>query len=142
MAGIKRLRSVLSPRRGSGPTAALGDGGPRKLPLSTAYRAGDFVYCSGQVGFGPDGKLVAGGVDAEARQTLDNIAAALALAGASLRDIVKVTVWLADLEDFPAFNAVYRGYFPEAPPARSVVQAGLMIGARIEIEAVAYRPSH
>lgn len=118
----------------------LGDGGPRNLPLSTACRAGDFVYCSGQVGFGPDGKLVAGGVEAETRQTLDNIAAALALADATLRDLVKVTVWLADLDEFSAFNAVYRTYFPEAPPARSVVEAGLMIGARVEIEAVAYAP--
>ena len=87
---------------------AIGDGGPRNLPLSTAYRAGDLVFVSGQVGFGPDGKLVAGGIEAETRQTLDNIAAALALAGASLADVVKVTVFLADLEEFSAFNAVYR----------------------------------
>jgi reactive intermediate/imine deaminase len=119
---------------------ALGDGGPRNLPLSTAYRAGAFVYCSGQVGFGPDGKLVAGGIEAETRQTLDNIAAALQLADASLDDVVKVTVWLEDLAEFADFNAVYRGYFPTSPPARSVVQAGLMIGARVEIEAVAYAP--
>jgi 2-iminobutanoate/2-iminopropanoate deaminase len=117
---------------------ALGDGGPRNLPLSTAYRAGDFIYCSGQVGFGPGGTLVAGGIEAETRQTLDNIADALALAGAVLGDVVKVTVWLADLDEFAAFNAVYRTYFPAAPPARSVVEAGLMIGARVEIEAVAY----
>ena len=118
----------------------LGDGGPRNLPLSTAYRAGDYVFLSGQVGFGPDGKLVAGGIEAETRQTLDNLAAALALADATLGDLVKVTVWLADLDEFAAFNAVYRTHFPSAPPARSVVQAGLMIGARVEIEAVAYAP--
>jgi 2-iminobutanoate/2-iminopropanoate deaminase len=115
----------------------IGDGGPRRLPLSTAYRAGDFIFVSGQVAFGPDGKLVAGGIEAETRQTLDNIASALDQAGASLADVVKVTVWLADLAEFPAFNAVYATYFPKAPPARSTVQAGLMIGARIEIEAIA-----
>jgi 2-iminobutanoate/2-iminopropanoate deaminase len=120
---------------------ALGDGGPRNLPLSTAYRAGDFVYCSGQVGFDPDGKLVSGGIEAETRQTLHNIADALELANASLADVVKVTVWLADLDDFAAFNAVYRTSFRAAPPARSVVQAGLMIGARVEIEAIAYAPA-
>lgn len=119
---------------------ALGDGGPRGFPLSTAYRAGDFVFASGQVGFGSDGKLVAGGIEAETRQTLSNIADALRLAGASLADVVKVTVWLADLEEFAAFNYVYRSYFPESPPARSTVQAGLMLGARVEIEAVAFRP--
>lgn len=117
---------------------ALGDGGPRELPLSTAHRAGDFVFVSGQVGFGPDGKLVAGGIEAETRQTLANIAAALALAGATLADVVKVTVWLADLDDFPAFNAIYRPHFPQSPPARSTVQAGLMLNARVEIEAVAF----
>ena len=117
---------------------AIGDGGPRRLPLSTACRAGELVFVSGQVGFGPDGRLVAGGIEAETRQTLDNIAAALDAAGATLADIVKVTVWLADLGDFAAFNAVYRTYFPASPPARSTVQAGLMIGARVEIEAIAY----
>lgn len=117
---------------------AIGDGGPRGLPLSTAYRAGDFVYVSGQVGFDPDGKLVAGGIEAETRQTLDNIAAALHQAQASLADVVKVTVWLADLGEFAAFNGIYRTYFPTSPPARSTVEAGLMIGARVEIEAVAF----
>jgi reactive intermediate/imine deaminase len=118
----------------------FGDGGPRKLPLSTAVRAGDFVFVSGQVGFGTDGKLVDGGIDAETRQTLDNIAAALALADARMADIVKVTVWLADLDEFSRFNAVYQSYFPEAPPARSTVEAGLMVNARVEIEVVAFAP--
>jgi 2-iminobutanoate/2-iminopropanoate deaminase len=116
----------------------IGDGGPRNLPLSSAMRAGDFVYASGQVGFGPDGKLVAGGIEAETRQTLDNISAALEMAGATLADVVKVTVWLADLDEFQAFNAVYCTYFPSAPPARSTVGAKLMVNARVEIEAVAY----
>lgn len=119
----------------------VGDGGPRKLALSMAYRAGDLVFVSGQVAFGPDGRLVTGGIEAETRQTLNNIGAALAAAGASLADVVKVTVWLADLNDFPAFNATYATYFPAAAPARSTVQAGLMVGAKVEIEVVAYAPS-
>lgn len=119
---------------------AIGDGGPRKLALSMAYRAGDLVFVSGQVAFDADGRLVAGGIEAETRQTLDNIARALDQAGAALADVVKVTVWLADLADFPAFNATYSTYFPASPPARSTVQAGLMIGARVEIEAIAYAP--
>lgn len=116
----------------------LGDGGPRNLPLSAGVRAGDYIFLSGQVGFGPDGRLVRGGIEAETRQTLDNLAAVLAQAGRSLADVVKVTVFLADLDEFAAFNGVYRTYFPSEPPARSTVEAGLMIGARVEIEAVAW----
>ena len=118
----------------------IGDGGPRDLPLSMAYRAGDFVFVSGQVGFGNDGRLVTGGIEAETRQTLENIVAALRLANASLSDVVKVTVWLADLDDFPLFNSIYRSYFPATPPARSTIQAGLMVNARVEIEVVAFAP--
>jgi 2-iminobutanoate/2-iminopropanoate deaminase len=120
--------------------SSIGDGGPRGLPLCLAYRAGDYVFVTGQVGFGPDGALVAGGIEAETRQTLDNIAAALSAAGASLADVAKASVFLADLGDFDAFNAVYRSYFRDAPPARTTVGAQLMIGARVEIEAVAYAP--
>lgn len=119
---------------------ALGDGGPRNLPLSMGMRAGDFIFVSGQVGFGPDGKIIAGGIEAETHQTLDNIGRALALDGAALADVVKVTVWLADLADFAAFNAVYQTFFPQTRPARSTVQAGLLVEARVEIEAIAFAP--
>ena len=119
---------------------ALGDGGPRNLPLSMGMRAGDFIFVSGQVGFGPDGKIIAGGIEAETHQTLDNIGRALALDGAALADVVKVTVWLADLADFAAFNAVYQTCFPQTRPARSTVQAGLLLEARVEIEAIAFAP--
>lgn len=122
------------------PRHAIGDGGPRGLPLSLACRAGDLVFVSGQVAFGPDGRLVPGGIDAETRQTLDNIAAALAEAGATLDDVVKLTVFLADLDEFAPFNAAFRDYFPASPPARTTVAAGLMLGARVEIEAIAFAP--
>ncbi|MBL0373481.1 RidA family protein [Rhizobium sp. KVB221] len=114
--------------------------GAGALPFSQAYRAGDFVFVSGQVAFGPDGKIVPGGIEAETRQTMANIQDRLAAAGCSLADVVKTTVWLANRDDFPAFNKVYGSYFPDNPPSRSTVESRLMIDAAIEIEAIAYRP--
>ncbi|WP_029056921.1 RidA family protein [Stappia stellulata] len=110
------------------------------VPLSAAVRAGDFIFLSGQIPFGPDGDLVRGDIETQTRQVLDNIAAALALANASLADVIKTTIWLTDPADFGRFNAVYGAYFPERPPARSCVASQLMVDARVEIEAVAYKP--
>ncbi|MEL7176725.1 MAG: Rid family detoxifying hydrolase [Pseudomonadota bacterium] len=110
------------------------------VPLSNAVRAGDFVFTSGQVPFGPDGKLVEGGIDVQTKTVLDNLAAALGLAGATLNDVVKTTIWLTDAADFAEFNSVYASYFETPPPARSCVVSALMVPARVEIEAVAYRP--
>ncbi|PSJ57113.1 RidA family protein [Pseudaminobacter soli (ex Li et al. 2025)] len=114
--------------------------GAGSLPFSQAHRAGDLVFISGQVAFGPDGKIVPGGIEAETHQVMANIEARLAAAGCSLDDVVKTTVWLADRDDFPAFNRVYATYFPDAPPSRSTVEARLMINAAIEVEAIAYKP--
>jgi 2-iminobutanoate/2-iminopropanoate deaminase len=114
--------------------------GTSHVPLSPAVRAGDFVFVSGQVPVGPDGVVVAGGIEAQTRQVLDNVKAALALAGASLDQVVKTTVWLEDARDFGAFNKVYATYFPSEPPARTTVESRLMIDIRIEVEAVAYAP--
>jgi 2-iminobutanoate/2-iminopropanoate deaminase len=110
------------------------------LPFSPAVRAGDFVFVSGQVGFGEDKRIVPGGIEAEARQTLQNIANILALDGSSLEDVVKCTVWLHDARDFGAFNKVFAECFPGRKPARSTVESRLMIDAKIEIDAIAYRP--
>ncbi|HLW91296.1 MAG TPA: RidA family protein [Roseiarcus sp.] len=110
------------------------------LPFSPAIRAGDFVFVSGQVAFDADKRIVAGGIEAQTRQTLKNIADILALAGCTLADVVKCTVWLDDARDFAAFNKVYGEHFPERKPARSTVESRLMIDAKIEIEAIAYRP--
>ena len=107
------------------------------VPLSSAVRAGDFIFLSGQVPFGPDGALVGGDIETQTRQVLDNIAAALEQAGASLDDVVKTTIWLTDRNDFVRFNAVYAQYFPHLPPARSCVGAPLMVDANVEIEVVA-----
>jgi reactive intermediate/imine deaminase len=115
-------------------------GPPGPYPYTAAMRAGDFVFVSGQVPAGPDGELVSGGIEAQTRACLDNVKATLALAGCGLDDVVKCTVFLADARDFARFNAVYATYFTGAPPARSTVNAPLVVDARIEIEAIAYRP--
>lgn len=121
---------------------------PRAIgPYAQAIAAGDFVFCSGQVGLDPaTGRLVAGGIEAETGRALENLAAVLAAAGLGLSDVVKTTVYLVDLGgDFAAMNAVYARYFPAPPPARATVGvAALPAGARIEIEAMAVqaRPPH
>ncbi|MBA3517052.1 MAG: RidA family protein [Rhizobiales bacterium] len=114
--------------------------GKSHVPLSPAVRAGDFVYVSGQVPTGLDGKVVAGGIEEQTRQVLENMKAALALAGASMADVVKCLVILTDVREFAEFNKVYASYFPENPPARTTLEAKLVIDIKVEIEAVAYRP--
>jgi 2-iminobutanoate/2-iminopropanoate deaminase len=102
-------------------------------------RAGDFVFCSGQLGLDPaTGELVEGGTVLEAERALRNLGAVLDAAGCSFADVVKVTMFLVDMADFAAVNAVYARFMPDPPPARSTVEvAGLPKGARIEIEAFA-----
>ncbi|MCX5481059.1 RidA family protein [Kaistia geumhonensis] len=114
--------------------------GAAHVPLSPAVRAGDFVYISGQVPTDASGAVVAGGIEAQTRQVMDNVKAALALAGCSLDQVVKTFVILSDARDFGAFNKVYATYFPSEPPARTTVEARLMIDIRIEVEAIAYAP--
>jgi reactive intermediate/imine deaminase len=103
-------------------------------------RAGDFIFVSGQVPVGSDGAIVAGGIEGQTRQVIENIGAALALAGAELSDVIKTTVILIDAKEFASFNKVYAEYFPRRPPARTTLEARLMIDIRVEIEAVAYKP--
>ena len=105
-------------------------------PYVQAVRAGSWIIGSGQLGLDPStGQLVPGGIEAETRQVLVNIAAILQSAGLSLSAIVKTTVFLADLRDFQAMNAVYAEFFLSNPPARSTVQvAALPKGALIEVE--------
>ena len=114
--------------------------GASHVPLSPAVRAGDFVFVSGQVPVGKDGKIVEGGVGQQTTKVLDNVAAALALAGCQMSDVVKTTVWLKRAEDFAEFNAAYAPFFPKDPPARSTAESRLMIDILVEIEAVAYKP--
>lgn len=114
--------------------------GASHVPLSPAVRAGDTVYISGQVPVGANGQIVEGGIEAQTKQVLENVKAALALAGATMEDVVKTTIWLEDARDFGRMNAVYATYFPKEPPARTTVESRLMIDIKIEVEAIAYAP--
>ena len=84
--------------------------------------------------------VVDGGIEPQTRQVLENVKAALALAGATMDDVVKTTVWIEDARDFGGMNKVYASYFPKEPPARTTVESRLMIDIKVEIEAVAYAP--
>ena len=104
-------------------------------PFSPAVRVGNMLYLSGQIGTGADGKLVAGGIEAETRQAMENIRDVLQRTGSSLDRVVKCTAMLADMREWDAMNAVYTTYFPRHKPARSALGAnGLALGARVEIE--------
>jgi 2-iminobutanoate/2-iminopropanoate deaminase len=111
-------------------------------PFSEAVRAGDFLFLSGQIGEVPaTGKLAEGGLEPEARQTLNNVKSVLEAHGASMSDVVKCTVFLADIAEWPAFNTIYRQYFQKPYPARSALAAsGLAMNARVELECIAYVP--
>ena len=108
------------------------------LPFSAAVRVGRMLYLSGQIGIDGSGKLVAGGISAETRQTMENIKATLEQYGSSLDHVIKATVMLADMSEWSEMNKVYVTYFGRHFPARSALGAnGLALGARVEIECVA-----
>jgi 2-iminobutanoate/2-iminopropanoate deaminase len=108
-------------------------------PYSPAIRAGDFLFVSGQIPIDSEGRLVSGGIEEQARQAMENLKRVLDAAGASLKDLVKVTIYLVDMGDFAAVNKVYGSYFDLDPPARACVAVKeLPKGARVEIEAIAY----
>ena len=114
--------------------------GGRRLSLSRAIRAGDFVFLTGQVPLQDGAPMTTGTIEDQTRITLELIRETLAEAGCALSDVVKAMIWLRDRADFPGFNAVYGEYFPEDPPARSAVVSELLVDARVEIEVVAYKP--
>lgn len=113
--------------------------GEQRLPFSDAVRVGDLLFLSGQIGIGADGKLPQG-MEAQARQAMDNIGAVLKGQGLGYGDLVKCTVMLDNMADWPAFNKVYVTYFPDGKfPARSAFGAdGLALGALLEIECWAH----
>ena len=116
------------------------DHAPKAIgPYSQAIRAGDFVFCAGQAGLDPaTGNLVSGGIEAETRRVLQNLAAVLKAAGTSLSRAVKTTVFLTNMNDFAKMNAIYAEFFPANPPARSTVQVSrLPKDACVEIEVIA-----
>jgi 2-iminobutanoate/2-iminopropanoate deaminase len=108
-------------------------------PYSQAITAGGFLFCSGQLGLDPaTGDFAAGDVEAQAARALMNLGNVLEAAGCTFDDVVKTTVFLADMADFAAVNAVYSRFVTDPPPARSTVQvAALPKGGRVEIEAIA-----
>jgi len=118
---------------------AESNAGTRTLPRSLATKAGGFVFVSGQVARDENGDLIVGGIEAQTRQTMMNVAHALALAGCTLEDVVKTTVWLDDARDFDDFNRVYSEFFPGNKPARSTTQVKNVVGTKVEIEVIAYR---
>ncbi|MCH8203801.1 MAG: RidA family protein [Candidatus Hydrogenedentes bacterium] len=118
-------------------------GAPPALgPYSHAVIAGDFLFLSGQGAVAPDGTgIVHGTIEEETRLTFSNIQAVLDEAGATLKDVVKVLVFLSDMDNFSAFNKVYKEYFPEDPPARSCIEAARLPGdMQVEIEVIALLP--
>lgn len=123
--GVEHLNSVEFARTG--------------LPFSEIVRVGSMLYLSGQMGTVPGSvRLVEGGMAAEARQALQNVRRALEAHGYSLQHVVKCTVMLADMQDWPAFNEVYREFFSAPYPARSAFGAsGLALGGRLEIDVIA-----
>jgi 2-iminobutanoate/2-iminopropanoate deaminase len=117
----------------NGAPAALG-------PYSQAIRSGEFVFCSGQVGIDPATGELVDGVEAQAERSLRNLQSVLDAAGLGFDDVVKTTIFLADVNDFATVNAIYARYMADPPPARSTIGVGaLPKGALIEIEAIARR---
>ena len=110
-----------------------------EFPFSEAVRVGDLLILSGQIGVSPGTTtLVAGGMQTEAKQTMDNIKAVLAAHGRTMADVVKCTVMLADMSEWPQFNDIYKTYFTPPYPARSALGAsGLAFNARTEVECIA-----
>ena len=110
----------------------------KKAPYSDAVRVGDLIFLTGQVGFNNDSlKIAQGGIKAETTQALENIKEVLKANGSDMEHVVKCTVILTDMNDFAAFNEVFRQYFPKNKPARTTFVANLVIDAKIEIDVTA-----
>lgn len=122
------------------PQIVATDKAPKAVgPYSQAVRAGEFLFCAGQIPLDPaTGQLVPGGIQEQTARVLENIKAVLASQGIGLEHVVKTTVFMTNLADFAAMNEIYAKSFPTNPPARSTVQvAALPKGAQVEIEVIA-----
>lgn len=110
-------------------------------PYSQAIMAGPFLFCSGQIALSPDANLpIPGDINGQTEQVMTNIKGVLTQAGYGFTDVVKTTIFLTDMADFAAVNAIYGKYFPENPPARSTVAvAGLPRGVKVEVEVLAFK---
>jgi 2-iminobutanoate/2-iminopropanoate deaminase len=140
LASILLLATPLLPAA----SVTFHDDGPlagQGFPFSESVRVGDLLFLAGQTGEDASGKLPAGGIEAEADQTLKNIAAALKRRGLGMGDVVKCTVFLADIAEWSRFNEVYKRHFQPPYPARSALGAnGLAMNARTEVECIAVYP--
>ena len=115
--------------------------GATSLPYSTAVRAGDFIFVSGQVGNKDERGNEIKDFEGQFSQCLENTRKILMAAGSSLEDVVKVTCFLGDVGNFPTMNEIYKSYFPKEPPARSTAITGLVNNSMlVEVESVAYHP--
>ena len=112
----------------------------RQLSLSRAIKAGDYIFCTGQVPMKNGSVMTTGSIEEQTIAVIKEIRITLSLANCSLEDVVKSMVWLKDKKDFPGFNEVYSEYFKNDPPARSAVVNDLLVDVRVEIEVIAYKP--
>jgi 2-iminobutanoate/2-iminopropanoate deaminase len=110
------------------------------LPFHPAVRAGDYIFVSGQVAKDEQGNMCAGNIEEQTRWTIESLRRILALEGAGLADVVKVTVYLEDARDFGRYNRIFAEYFPEGRLARTTVEARAVIDTKIEMDAIAYKP--
>jgi len=112
--------------------------GTQPFPFSRAVQAGNLLFLSGQIPIDAEGRIVTGDIGVQAQAVMERIAETLQAAGAGFNDVVKATVWLADMGDLEQFNAVYRRYFADGFPARSAVQARLAFDVGVEVEMQAW----
>jgi 2-iminobutanoate/2-iminopropanoate deaminase len=110
------------------------------LPFHPAVRAGDFIFISGQVAKDEQGNMCAGTIEEQTRWTIECLRRILALGGAGLQHVVRVTTFLGDARDFSRYNKVFAEYFPEGMLARTTVEARAVIDTKIEMDAIAYVP--
>jgi enamine deaminase RidA (YjgF/YER057c/UK114 family) len=118
---------------------AIGKKNPN-LPFHPAVRAGDYIFVSGQVAKDDQGNMCVGNIEEQTRSTIECVRRILALEGACLADVVKVTVYLDDARDFGRYNRVFAEYFPDGRLARTTVEARAVIDTKIEMDAIAYKP--
>lgn len=111
---------------------------PMGLPFSPAIRLENLVFISGQGPIDQNGKIIHGDIKAHSRLTLENFRRVIESAGSSMERVLQTTVYLKNLDDYPAMNEVYASFFPEPRPARATVQAGLLFGMLVEVQGIAY----
>lgn len=138
--GIAVLAAVAVPRSSAQEHKAINLSPTRGLPFSDGVIAGNTLYVAGQEGTDDANKLVAGGIAAETKSALENIEKVVKAAGFEMKDIVSVTVYLADIHDFPEMNKIYKTVMPDPKPARATIQAAALVNdARVEIAAIAVK---